>query len=56
MVRSSGALNSSTRRIIAAPNASRRAQRRMLATQSLANTGVPSWNHNPSRSLIDQSV
>jgi hypothetical protein len=30
------------------------AQRRMLATQSRASTGAPSWNASPSRSRIVQ--
>ena len=54
MVRSSVASILSTASIIIAPKASRLPQRLMLAAQSWARTGVPSWNHKSSRSLIFQ--
>ena len=49
IVLSSGALSSSVASISAWPNASRTPQRLMLATQSRASTGVPSWNLSPVR-------
>ena len=55
MLRSSGADTSAVAAISADPNASRTAQRRTLATQSRASTGVPSWNRSPSRSVSRHS-
>ena len=52
MVRSSAAANSSVWAIRVWPNPSRAAQRRMLATQSRASTGAPSWKRSPSRSRM----
>jgi hypothetical protein len=52
IVLSSGAEISSAWRSSDVPNASRTLHRLMLAMQSRANTGSPSWNFNPGRSLI----
>jgi hypothetical protein len=49
MVRSSAAESSSDAAMSVWPNEFRRPQRPMLATQSRAKTGSPSWNFNPSR-------
>ncbi len=54
MVRSSGADKSSVAASKACPNVSRLPQRAMLATQSRASTGSPSWNRSPSRSASRQ--
>ncbi len=54
MVRSSPAERLSVAAISAWPKLSRLPQRSMLATQSRASTGVPSWNFSPSRSAIFQ--
>ena len=56
IVRSSGADNSSVACIRVPPKASRLAQRRMLATQSRASTGVPSCHRRPGRSVRRQSL
>ena len=56
MVRSSGAESSSVAAISAPPNASRFAQRRMLATQSRAVTRSPSCQSNPGRSVSFHSL
>jgi hypothetical protein len=51
MVRSSGAERSSVAAISVPPNASRFAQRRMLATQSRAVTRSPSCHNRPDRKV-----
>ncbi len=51
-----GADSSSVAASSACPNASRLPQRWMLATQSRASTGVPSWNFSPSRSVSRQDL
>ena len=56
IVLSSGAESSSVAAISAPPNASRAAQRLMLATQSRANTLSPSCQTNPSRNVSVQSL
>ena len=56
MVVSSGAESSLVAAISAWPNASRLPQRVMLATQSRASTGVPSWNFRPGRRPSRHSV
>ena len=56
MVLSSGADSSSVAASSAWPNASRLPQRWMLATQSRASTGSPSWNFSPSRSVSFHSL
>ncbi len=54
MVRSSGALSSAVAASRRWPKPSRTPQRRMLATQSFASTGEPSWNFSPVRSFSVQ--
>ena len=49
MTLSEGALTSSVRAVSAVPIGSRCPKRLIVATQSFARTGLPSWNLSPSR-------
>ena len=53
---SDGADTSSVAARSTPPNPSRCHQRWMLATQSRASTGVPSWNFSPSRSVMSHCL